>query len=225
MLLIADRCNVHGMMKMIDGLRLCTVVGAMSLLGAGAAHAGAEITRFNANGAFASHNSFNGTTAFDLRADRNETGSGTTTFFSFRTETCDANFTICTGVLGFGNIPNGDFSVAGATAATASLNTNLATNPGFTVLNYVNDFANNTFTTTPGVGGIVTINWKKIPRQSFSSTGTQTFVSGGFSNKLTGTQTSNSATATGTLLGMPLPTISSSFVGANKSSQVIISRN
>lgn len=209
-------------MKMMDGLRLFAVVGAMSLLGAGAAQAGTEVIRFNANGAFASHNSFNGTTAFDLRADRNDTGSGTTTFFSFRTETCDANFTICTGVLGFGNIPNGDFSVGGA---TAKLNTNLATNPGFTVLNYVNDFANGTFTTTPGVGGIVTVNWKTIPRQSTSFTGTQTFVSGGFSNKITGSQSSDSATTTGTLLGIPLPTISSSFVGTNKSSQVIINRN
>lgn len=212
-------------MRMMDGPRLFTVVGAMSLLGAGAAHAGAEVIRFNANGASASHNSSNGTTAFDLGVNRNDTGSGSTTFLSFRTENCDANFTICTGVFGFGNIPNGDFTVAGATAATASLNTNTATNPGFTVFNYVNDFANNTFTTTPGVGGIVTLNWKKIPRQSFSMTGTQTFVSGGFSNKLTGSQTSNSATSTGTLLGMPLPTISSSLVGTTQSSQVIISRN
>ena len=209
-------------MRMIDGLRLFTVVGAMSLLGAGAAQAGAEVTRFKANGASASHNSFNGTTAFDLGVNRNDTGSGSTTFLSFRTENCDANFTICTGVLGFGNIPNGDFKVAGA---TASLNTNTATNPGFTVLNYVNDFANGIFTTTPGVGDIVTLNWKRIPRQSFSSTRTQTFVSGGFSNKFTGTQSSDSATSTGTLLGMPLPTISSSFVGTTKSSQVIISRN
>ena len=207
-------------MRIIDGLRLFTVVGAMSLLGAGAAHAGAEVTRFKANGASASHNSSNGTTAFDLGVNRDESGSGTTTFFSFRTETCNADFTICSGVFGFGNIPNGDFKVAGA---TTSLNTNLATNPGFTVFNYVND--NGVFTTTPGVGGIVTVNWKKIPRQSFSSTGTQTFVSGGFSNKFTGTQSSDSATSTGTLLGMPLPTISSSFVGTTKSSQVIISRN
>ena len=209
-------------MRMMDGLRLFTVIGAMSLLGGGAAHAAAEVTHFKTNGAFASHNSFNGTTAFDLRADRNDTPSGTTTFFSFRTENCDANFTICTGVLGFGNIPNGDFKVSNG---TASLNTNLATNPGFTVLNYVNDFANGIFTTTPGVGGIVTINWKKSPRQSSSFTGTSTFVSGGFSNSFTGSQSSDSATTTGTLLGMPLPTVSSSFIGLSKSSQVVINRN
>jgi hypothetical protein len=209
-------------MKTMDGLRLFTVVGAMSLLGAGAAHAGAEVTHFKANGASASHNSFNGTTAFDLAVNRNDTPSGTTTFLSFTTQTCDATFSICTGVQGFGNIPSGDFSVAGA---TASLNTNLATNPGFTVLNFVQDNVNGTFTTTPGVGGIVTVNWKKIPRQSNSSTGTQTLVSGGFSTKLTGSQSSDSATSTGTLLGTPLPTSSSSFIGTTKSSQVIISRN
>jgi hypothetical protein len=209
-------------MRMMDGLRLFTVVGAMSLLGAGAARAEAEVTHFKANGASASHNSFNGTTAFDLAVNRNDTPSGTTTFFSFNTQTCDAAFTICTGVLGFGNIPNGDFSAGGG---AASLNTNLATNPGFTVLNYVQDNVNGTFTTTPGVGGIVTINWKKIPRQSNSFTGTSTTVSGGFSTRFTGSQSSDSATTTGTLLGTPLPTISSSFIGTTKSSQVTISRN
>ena len=209
-------------MRMMDGLRLFTVVGAMSLLGAGAAHAATEVTHFKANGASASHNSSNGTTAFDLAVNRNDTPSGTTTFFSFNTQTCDATFSICTGVLGFGNIPNGDFSAAGG---TASLNTNLATNTGFTVLNYVQDNVNGTFTTTPGVGGIVTINWKKIPRQSSSFTGTSTFVSGGFSTKQTGSQSSDSATSTGTLLGTPLPTVSSSFIGLTKSSQITISRN
>lgn len=209
-------------MRAMEGLRICAVVGAASLVGTGAAHGGAEVTRFRANGAMATHNSFDGTTAYDLAVNRNETGSGTTTFFSFVTQTCDANFIVCTGKLGFGNIPNGDFS---ASTGTASLNTNLATNSGFQLFSYVQDNANGTFTQTPAVGAIVTINWQKIPRQSQSFTGTSTFVSGGFSNTVNGSQTSSSARTTGTLLGVPLPATSTSSIGTNKSSQIIINRN
>jgi hypothetical protein len=209
-------------MRAMESLRICAMVGAVSLCGAGAARAGAVVTQVKTNGATASHNSFNGTTAFDLGVSRNDASSGSSTFLSFQTQTCAADFSVCSGIFGFGNIPNGDFSVNGA---TASLNTNTLTNASFTVFNYVQDNVNGTFTQTPGVGGIVTLNWKTIPRQSQSMTGTSTFVFGGFSNKFTGSQDSNSATSTGTLLGTQLPTNSSSFIGTSKTSQIVISRN
>ena len=207
-------------MRMMNGLRSFTVVGAISLLGAGAVRAQTEVTHFKANGATAVHNSFDGTTAYDLSVNRNDSGSSSTTFLSFETQTCNADFSVCTGIFGFGNIPSGDFNASGG---TAGLNTNLATNSGFTVFNYVQDA--NGFNTTPGFGGIIIINWKKIPRQSSSMTGTQTFVSGGFSNKLTGSQSNDSATSTGTFLGVSLPTNGSGFIGLTKSSQIIIFRN
>jgi hypothetical protein len=196
------------------------MVGAMSVFGAGAAHAGAEVSHFKSNGANASHNSFNGTTAFDLNVTRNDSASGTTTFFAFFTQTCNADFSVCTGTFGNGFIPNADFTVGGA---NANLNTNLATNSGFQVFNYVQDATG--FNTTPGIGGIVTISWKQIPRQSTSMKGTQTTVFGGFSVKFTGEQSSNSANTTGTLNGVALPTTSSSLIGTSKSSEVIINRN
>lgn len=209
-------------MRAIEGLRICTVVGAILLFGVGVAQAGAMVTQFRANGATATHNSFDGTTAYDLAVSRNDTSSGKTTFFSFNTQTCDATFTICTGKFGFGNIPNGDFIVG---TGAASLNTNLAANSGFQVFTYVQDNSTGTFTQTPAVGGLVAINWKKIPRQSQSFTGTSTFVSGGFSTRNTGSQTLDAASTTGTLLGVTLPAFSSSFIGSNNSSQITISRN
>ena len=209
-------------MRGTERLRLGAMVATISLFGASAARAQTEVTHFSTNGAVASHNSSNGTTAFDLSASKNDTASGSTTFFSFVTQTCDANFNVCSGIQGFGNIPNGDFS---ASNGTASLNTNLATNSGFQVFNYVQDNVNGTFTQTPGVGGLVNVTWKKTPRQSTSFTGTSTSVSAGFSNKFTGSQSSDSATSTGTLLGMPLPTTSSSSIGFSKSSQMVISHN
>lgn len=207
-------------MRIMEGLRSWVMVAAISLFGAGAAHAGAQVAHFKANGANASHNSFDGTTAYDLGVNVNTTGSNTSTFLSFNTQTCTPDFSVCHGVFGFGSIPNGDFSVNGA---NATLNTNTATNPNFTVFNYVQDA--NGFTTTPGVGGILVISWKKDQRQSNSFKGTSTFVSGGFSHKNTGEQASDSAPATGTFLGVPLPAMQSSFIGTSKSTDVIISRN
>lgn len=210
-------------MRVMEGLRLWAMVATISVVGAGAARAEKEVTKFKANGAMASHNSNNGTTAFDLAVSRNEaTGTDTTTFFSFVTESCNADFSVCSGIQGFGTIPNGDFKVNGG---TASLNTNLATNSGFQVVNYVRDNVNGTFTQTPAVGGLVIINWKKIPRQSTSFKGTSKNVSGAFTNKSVGEQDSDSANTTGTLLGVPLPTVSSSFIGTNKSVQVTITRS
>jgi hypothetical protein len=207
----------------MKGVGLFAMVAAVSLAGAGAAHAGATVTQVKTNGAMASHNSFDGTTAYDLGVFVNGTSTGTTTFLSFETQACAADFSTCHGIFGFGNIPNGDFN---ASTGTASLNTNLSTNSGFTMFSYVQDFVNNTYTQTPLVtGGIVNINWKKIPRQSSSFTGTSTFVSGPFSNTFNGSQSSDSANTTGSLLGVQLPAISSSLIGTTKSSQKVIIRN
>jgi len=194
-------------MRAMESLRVCAAVATISLLGAGVAHAtGAEVTRFKSNGANASHNSFDGKTAYDLGVSTNtQASSGTTTFLSFDTQTCASDFSVCSGIFGFGNIPNADFSVNGA---NATLNTNTNTNSNFTVFNYVQDNVNNTFTQTPA-----------------SFKGVSTTVSGAFSNSFTGEQASDSATATGTLLSVPLPAMQSSFIGTMKSSQTIINRS
>ena len=209
-------------MRAIDGLRICAMVATTSLCGVGAAQAATEITRFNANGSFASHNSFDGTASLDLSVNKNTQGSTTTTFFSFNKQTC--NTTTCSGTFGFGNIPNGDFSASPA-ASTARLNTNLAANPGFQVFNYVIDLATGNSTQTPATGGVVVIDWNLIPRESSSSSGTQSFVSGAFSNKITGQQTANRARSSGTLFGAAIPTDGIGFIGTMTQSQVIMFRN
>jgi hypothetical protein len=216
---------MEAIMRVMDGMRICAVVGAVSLGGVGAAHgASVVLANIKVNGATASNNSFDPGSgiAYDFTVSRNDTSSGTTTFFSFFTQKCDATFTICTGSFGNGFIPNGDFS---ASTGTASLNTNLLTNSGFPVFNYIQDNSQGTFTTSPGTGGLVNVTWKKIPRESQSMVGTQTFVFGPFSNKITGTQSFDNATPSGTFLGATLPANGFGFIGQNKSSQIIINRN
>jgi hypothetical protein len=209
-------------MRVMEGLRICAAVATISLLGAGVAHATTQVTHFKSNGANASHNSFDGTTAYDLGVSTNTQLGSTTTFLSFNTQTCTPDFSVCRGVFGFGNIPNADFSVNGA---NATLNTNTNTNPNFTVFNYVQDNVNGTFNTSPGVGGIVAISWKKNGVQSSTFKGTSTFVSHVFTHTNTGEQDFDTATATGTLLGVPLPALQSSFIGTAKTKDTVISRN
>jgi len=207
-------------MRVTEGLRLCAMVATVSLLGAGAAHATTPVAHFKSNGANASHNSFNGTTAFDLNVTVNASGGTTSTFFAFETQTCNSDFSVCTGIFGNGTIPNSDFTVAGE---NANLNTNTAINPNFNVFTYIQDA--NGFNTTPAAGGIVTISWKKNRQFSTFFKGTSEFISAGFSHKNVGENTSDSANATGTLLGMPLPTTqASSLIGTNKSTDTIITR-
>ena len=190
-------------------------------MGAAGAAQAVEVTRFSANGSSATLNSFDPVTgtAYDMAVFKNDQGSTSTTNFFFNTQSCDA--TTCRGKFGFGTIPNGDFT--GGPGA-GKLNTNLATNASYQVFNYFQDFANNIFTQTPTTGGIVTINWTIIPRQSSSSTGVSTFVSGGFSNRVSGESSSNRATATGTFFGVALPAGGSNLLGTTKQSQMIISR-
>ncbi len=207
-------------MKTMQRLGLFTVAGAISIWAAGTAWA-AEVTRFSANGSSATHNSFDPatSTAYDLAVFKNDQGQSSTTNFFFNKQICDA--TSCRGTLGFGTIPNADFTFG---PGAAKLNTNLASNPSYQVFNYVQDFVNNTYTQTPTTGGVVVIDWKIIPRQSSSFTGVSTFVSGSFSNRFTGEQSSNRANTTGTFFGLQLPTSSSSLLGTTKQSQIIISR-
>jgi hypothetical protein len=216
---------MEAFMRVMDVMRICAVVGAVSLCGAGTARgASVVLAHIKANGATASHNSFDPASgiAYDFTVTTNTDSSGTTTFFSFFTQKCDSTFTICTGTFGNGGIPNGDFK---SSPGTASLNTNLLTNSGFQVFNYIQDNSQGTFTTSPGTGGLVNVAWKKIPRESQSSTGTSTFVFGPFSNKSTGSQTFDFASSSGTLLGATLPTNGSGFIGQNKTSDIIINRN
>ena len=88
-------------MRFTEGLRLCAIVGAFSLFGAGAARA-AEVTHFSANGNMATHNSFDGSASLDLSVTKDDQGSKSTTNFFFNKQTCD--FSGCS-YFGFGPDP------------------------------------------------------------------------------------------------------------------------
>jgi hypothetical protein len=133
------------------------------------------------------------------------------TFLSYQVEqtVCDPLFN-CTFTLlqgGFGTIPNGDFSGGGK---QLRLRTNTSNNPNFIV------FAGN--------GGLVSVTWQANGFFFSSSSGTSTFKSGTFSERFQGTSSNASATATGSIVGIPIDANQSSGIGSNHTVQIDIFR-
>jgi hypothetical protein len=204
-------------MGIVKGLCLSALLGIIGLSGARTA-AAAEVTHFGANGDFATVNSFDAV-PLDLSVTKNSNGNNASTNLFFNRSTCDDNG--CSGIFGFGSIPNGDFT---AGPGSARLNTNLAANPGFSVFSYVNDYVNGTFTQTPITGGIVAIDWKSIPRNSTKQTGESTITSNGFSIHTSGSSSFVRANATGSFFGIPLSGAGQNAIGTNNSRTMVISR-
>jgi hypothetical protein len=217
----ARRGTVKETSMRITHLKHAAMIGAVSLFVSGAAHA-AEVIRFNSNGATAGVNAFDGTTFLDLGVNRSDQGQSATAFLSFVRETCDATFTVCSGIRGFGNIPNGTLAI---NPGNARLNVNLATVAGFTVFSYVNDFGSGTFTQTPITGDVITIDWAIMPRNKTSRSGHESLSAGGFSVHFNGQSTSNRATATGSVFGSQVAPGASAFVGTNKTASITIIRD
>ena len=198
-------------------LGLGVVVAAVALLGARAAGA-ANVTQFKSSGSTAVANTFDAV-PLDLAVDVNGNGSNATTNLFFNKETCDDNG--CSGIFGFGTIPNGDFS--GGTGSS-KLNTNLATNSSYSVFSFTIDFNTGNSTQTQITGGIIHIDWKAIPRNSTHQSGESTVTSGAFSVHRSGSSDFVQATATGTFFGVPIGPGQNS-IGTSKSMSVTITRD
>jgi hypothetical protein len=155
----------------------------------------------------------------DLSVDRDGTGNDAVTQLFFNQSICDD--TGCRGIFGFGTIPKTDFSVG---PGAAHLNTNTASNPSFVAFSFVNDFVNQIFTQTPITGGIIQIDWKAIPRNTTKQSGESTFSANGFSVHRTGSSIVNTATATGSLFGVPFGP-GQNFIGTTKSMTITFSHD
>jgi hypothetical protein len=201
----------------VKGLSRVALIGAFALVGARAASA-AEVTHFGANGDMATVNTFDNP-PLDLSVTRDDNGKNATTNLFFNQSICD-DFG-CSGIFGFGTIPNGDFS---AGPGSARLNTNLASNPSFTAFSFVFDFTTGTNTQTPITAGIVMIDWKSVPHNSSKQTGESTTTSNGFSTHTSGSSSFVRATATGSFFGVPIG-VGSDSIGTNNSRTIVISHD
>jgi len=100
---------------------------------------------------------------------------------------------------GYGEIPAGDLTLAkrtvnGRQLSVVKLNTNTANDPNFFVY--------------AGNGGQITVEWDRTPGLEFVSTGHSVTKLGTFTERVHGTSTAYSARATGSVVGIELPTTS-----------------
>jgi hypothetical protein len=175
-------------------------VGVVSVTGVANAK---DVTRFKAEGATASHFSSDGATTLNFAATRDDTNaSKPVTNFNFQRQTCDGNG--CTGIRGFGQIPNSDFKVQDK---NARLNVNLAAVAGYTAFSYTFDFNTGTETQEPITPPSVNVEWKQLKGAALiqiKTSGTQVIKIGPTTTKQVGTTFFTKASISGTFANVPL---------------------
>jgi Tfp pilus assembly major pilin PilA len=209
-------------MHVIKALRLFSVIGVVSLAGAGAANA-RSVTKTKADGNYAVHLFSDGTAIVQVSVFRNDTNTtAPMTTLNFLRETCDADG--CSGIFGTGQIPSSDFK---ADVKFARLNVQLAAVAGYQAFSFVqpNDGERTQTAITPPN---VNIEWKPLTGPALyqtKNTGTQVVKMGSTTTKTTGTNTYVQAVATGSIGGVPLNTAgSNNQIGSNENVNMEIIR-
>lgn len=123
---------------------------------------------------------------------------------------------------GYGEIPAGDLTLSkrtvnGRQLSVLKLNTNTSNDPNFFVY--------------AGNGGQITVEWDRTPGIEFVSTGHSVTTIGNFTERVHGTSTVYSARATGSVVGIELPTGGDdplayqfwTYIGSNRAKTVDIS--
>ncbi len=210
----------------MNKLSLVAVVSSLLLVPAVASAAPAEMTRYTSNGEYASLQDQDGDNLVFVTVGRDGTPQSQTTNLSFYTSSCtytDTTFA-CTGVSGWGQIPNGDFDVNGA-SGNAQLVTD--TSGVFAIAySYSCDWeaAVCTFEESPAEGGIISLSWQRNREYKYSSEGrteinylNYRYVSQGRSNY-------TSASAEGDVLGQSIASNLGS-VGTSHNRTMTIVRN
>ncbi len=167
---------------------------------------------FNAQGDFATASwSTNGESGFimgNVRVNRGGPPGDPQTFLYYLIEQCDNAYN-CNVSLGFGQIPNQDFSV---TAKSAQLNTNTADNPNFA-----------TYGAIPP--GQVTVSWQEngLLQQRSEGTLEESANSGGFRYHSTGLSSSGSADGSGSVVGVSFASPFYAQIGSTSNLTIVIS--
>jgi len=191
-------------MGVIDGLKWFAVAGVVSLSVGGVANA-KEVTKFKANGGVATHFSADGSTTLNFAATRDDTNATKpVTNFNFQRQTCDFSTNICTGIQGFGQIPNSDFKIENK---NARLNVNLAAVSGYTAFSFVRDNNTGEQTNTPITPPSVNVEWKQHTGAALiqiKTSGTQIIKVGSTTTKQVGTTFFTKASVSGSFAGVPL---------------------
>ena len=209
-------------MKITDNMARKFLVLILLALFAIGAHA-AQVTHFMASGDFANAFWVGATPGINSQTfvDAQRTDNSTLliiTVFSFDTTTF--NLTILSG---FGLVPGANLSV---NHDMATISTEIANDPGFTLTSTVFDEFGNIISQTTISSGAINISLKKNQfLESTSFTGVSGVTSRAFNMRQEQDQTSASASASGSFLGSALPSDASGSIGFNRFNQITINKN
>jgi hypothetical protein len=128
-------------------------------------------------------------------------------FLSYYEARCDV-YSNCIYSSGYGLIPAADVQSTGLSTKRLHLSTNTSDNPDF-------------FATTPGM---VNVDWDATGVWSASSKGINTYTSAGFTQRQEGTSSNSSATATGNIVGVPIPLGAEGSIGSSHSLIITVTR-
>ena len=128
-------------------------------------------------------------------------------FLSYYEAQCDV-YSNCNYSYGYGLIPAADVRSTGLSTQGLHLSTNTSGNPDF-------------FATTPG---LVTVDWDATRVWSASSKGINTYTSPGFTQRQEGASSTASATATGNIVGVPIPPGAEGSIGSSHSLIITVTR-
>lgn len=190
------------------------------LLGQGDPNATPNV--FHADGTFASLSAFNNGASVFLNVSRgsNSFTGGQSTFLFYDSFSSTPDGFVST--FGSGQIPSD--SLTGGNPAHLVLNVDTSQLTSFFTTTCTFSFSNFTFTCTSGPGGLINIEWKQDGNFSFHSVATtqQSFFQ--FTIQSHGESDSGSATANGSVVGIPLNDASGS-AGTNRSVTISLFKN
>jgi hypothetical protein len=169
----------------------------------------------NASWAVSTSNTFSQTNVEAQRTD----SSTFLIIFSFGFDVTTSNVTFLQGV---GFVPDANFSV---NADMATISTELANDPDFTLTRTVEDQFGNIISQTTISSGSINISLKKNRSFSSSFTGIQRNTFGNFIELQQLDGMSVSASASGTFLGSAVPSDALGDIGTNRSNFITIIKN
>jgi hypothetical protein len=181
----------------------------------------AQVTHVNLSGDFADAAWSPDASSFvDIVASR----SGSSTFlfvFAESTDPTTGNFTVLNGQ---GFVPDANLYV-NTGKVTATINTELANDPGFTLTSTVYDQFGNFISQTTISSGSINITLRKNRLFSLSLVGVQSNTIANVTYRQEANQSSQSASGTGSFLGSAVPSDALGDIGTNRSNFITIIKN
>lgn len=199
---------------------------ALAALALGAISAEAKVLyHFNGNGAFANAYFYSdgGSDYSNINVSQGGTNQAPATYLNYYSSNCDSasGSAICSGIQGFGQIPNKDFTVS---SKNATLSTNTASNANFYAVKWTYNMTTGEYTESQINLGYFSVNWKSSGFYSSKFIGTNTNTYLNTTWKSTGQSTSADASVSGSVGGTPL-NAAGGDIGTNSNNDIYIERN